>query len=204
MGRPLITLCLHVPWRDVYASSSTRRAWQCLIACSKHPYSALSLRNRPRAHASVLFSALPDRALVRPVADVGYFFWEGAQKIDARQAPWREFDISIAPDQPEAIAAIEPPAAPVTTSEQSTSPGPAADPMPPPSAPPASDTIVRRAQSRPSSEQASGIRPPPPTHNPPAAPRTEEPELSRRMTGSTLPPARYDRHRWSLRPAGRR
>src|SRR5205807_3107863 len=58
----------------------------------------------------VLFSEPFQVALVYdPVRGrAGYFFWEGAQTIDAAQAAWREFDIAIAFDADEDPAAAAP------------------------------------------------------------------------------------------------
>jgi proteasome lid subunit RPN8/RPN11 len=64
----------------------------------------------------VLFNEPFQIALVYdPVrARAGYFFWEGAQRIDPSQADWREFDIAFTEVSPERAAATPAASEPAT------------------------------------------------------------------------------------------
>ena len=79
----------------------------------------------------VLFSEPFQIALVYdPVrARAGYFFWEGAQYIDASMGDWREFDIAFAEAPVEEPAAVLAPAA--DPPEAAPDPSPAAELAPP-------------------------------------------------------------------------
>jgi proteasome lid subunit RPN8/RPN11 len=106
----------------------------------------------------VLFSAPFQIALVYdPVrCRAGYFFWEGPQKIDATQAGWREFDITVAPDASPAGEDDEArPDRPGTAAQDSTQPlvpisaGAAAPARPAPSPIPAAAPDPTQAVARP-------------------------------------------------------
>jgi len=103
----------------------------------------------------VLFSEPFQIALVYdPIrARAGYFFWEGAQYIDAGEGDWREFDIAFADAPPEAPAA-EPAQAPAAEPAQAPAHGPAS-----------AETIAVRAATA-----SPAIAPPATTPIPPPLP----------------------------------
>lgn len=88
-------------WRDVDRVRSYREEHNKALIGWYHTHPDigifLSETDLERTHR-VLFSEPFQVALVYdPVRGrAGYFFWEGAQKIDASQAGWREFDIAVA------------------------------------------------------------------------------------------------------------
>ncbi len=94
-------------WRDVDRIRNYREEHGKTLLGWYHTHPDLGIflseTDLERTHR-VLFSAPFQIALVYdPVrCRAGYFFWEGAQKIDATQAGWREFDITVAPDLPSA------------------------------------------------------------------------------------------------------
>lgn len=106
-------------WRDVDRVRSYREGHSKALIGWYHTHPQigifLSETDMERTHR-VLFSEPFQVALVYdPVGGrAGYFFWEGAQTIDASQATWREFDIAVAPDPDEGAqesVAAEPDAA---------------------------------------------------------------------------------------------
>jgi proteasome lid subunit RPN8/RPN11 len=112
-------------WRDVDRVRSQRAvADKALVGwCHTHPGLGifLSETDLEKTHR-VLFGEPFQIALVfDPVGRrAGYFFWEGAQTIDATQAPWREFEIVVAPEPPadaDSPAIDDKQATPVTPAE---------------------------------------------------------------------------------------
>jgi proteasome lid subunit RPN8/RPN11 len=87
-------------WRDVDRVRSHREGQGKALAGWYHTHPDfgvfLSEIDLEKTHR-VLFSEPFQVALVYdPVrARAGYFFWEGAQRIDVSQAPWREFEIAV-------------------------------------------------------------------------------------------------------------
>jgi proteasome lid subunit RPN8/RPN11 len=102
-------------WRDVDRIRSYREEHGKALLGWYHTHPDLpvflSETDLERTHR-VLFSEPFQIALVYdPVrAREGYFFWEGAQKIDASQAPWREFEIAVRDDAPADEAPTDDPA----------------------------------------------------------------------------------------------
>jgi proteasome lid subunit RPN8/RPN11 len=155
-------------WRDVDRIRSYREEHGKALLGWYHTHPDLpvflSETDLERTHR-VLFSEPFQIALVYdPVRSrAGYFFWEGAQKIDASQAPWREFEIAVSPD----AEPVEPAdgAAQLRASPQSSGdpeparPAPAGSPAV--SAPATTDagpppTVMRQAAPAPVAE-ASGV-----------------------------------------------
>jgi proteasome lid subunit RPN8/RPN11 len=107
-------------WRDVdHVRSYREEQGKALLGWyHTHPNLGifLSETDLERTHR-VLFAEPFQIALVYdPVRGrAGYFFWEGAQKIDASEAAWREFDIAVTRDAipegvPETLVRRAPPA----------------------------------------------------------------------------------------------
>ncbi len=102
-------------WRDVDRVRSFREEQNKALIGWYHTHPDLGIflseTDLERTHR-VLFSEPFQVALVYdPVRGrAGYFFWEGAQRIDASPASWREFDIAVAlddDDREEAAPAVE-------------------------------------------------------------------------------------------------
>ena len=91
-------------WRDVDRVRSYREEQGKALIGWYHTHPDLGIflseTDLERTHR-VLFSEPFQIALVYdPVRRrAGYFFWEGAQTIDAAAAPWREFDIAVASEE---------------------------------------------------------------------------------------------------------
>jgi proteasome lid subunit RPN8/RPN11 len=101
-------------WRDVDRVRSYREEHGKALIGWYHTHPDLGIflseTDLERTHR-VLFSEPFQIALVYdPVRRrAGYFFWEGAQTIDAGLAEWREFDISVTPDHTDGEVATEGP-----------------------------------------------------------------------------------------------
>ena len=106
-------------WRDVDRVRSYREEHNKALIGWYHTHPDigifLSETDLERTHR-VLFSEPFQVALVYdPVRGcAGYFFWEGAQKIDAAPAAWREFEIAVEPEPEEPPTAVEPISEPPT------------------------------------------------------------------------------------------
>jgi proteasome lid subunit RPN8/RPN11 len=92
-------------WRDVDRVRTHRETAQKALVGWYHTHPDLGIflseTDLERTHR-VLFAEPFQVALVYdPVRHrAGYFFWEGPQIIDASQALWREFELSISPAEP--------------------------------------------------------------------------------------------------------
>ena len=104
-------------WRDVDRVRTYREGQKKALIGWYHTHPQLGIflseTDLERTHR-VLFSEPFQVALVfDPVGGrAGYFFWEGAQAIDAGHAAWREFEIAVrppAPDVPEPPPPVPPP-----------------------------------------------------------------------------------------------
>lgn len=112
-------------WRDVDRIRSYREEHGKALLGWYHTHPDLPIflseTDLERTHR-VLFSEPFQIALVYdPVRScAGYFFWEGAQKVDATRATWREFEIAVRdePDSddtpPNGLPALATPAAPAS------------------------------------------------------------------------------------------
>src|ERR1041385_2907720 len=92
-------------WRDVDRVRTYREAGQKALVgwYHTHPHLGIFLSepDLEKTHR-VLFGEPFQVALVYdPVRHpAGFFFWEGPQIIDGSQAPWREFELAVAPEEP--------------------------------------------------------------------------------------------------------
>jgi proteasome lid subunit RPN8/RPN11 len=117
-------------WRDVDRVRSYRESQHKALVGWYHTHPDLGVflseTDLEKTHR-VLFAEPFQVALVYdPVRSVaGYFFWEGPQIIDASQAAWREFEITIGPEVP----VLESPAASGRTEPAAEAVGPEASPL---------------------------------------------------------------------------
>jgi proteasome lid subunit RPN8/RPN11 len=169
-------------WRDVDRIRSYREEHGKALLGWYHTHPDLpvflSETDLERTHR-VLFSEPFQIALVYdPVrACAGYFFWEGPQRIDATQAPWREFEIAVRDDEADEetppnglpalapVAAVAPPveAAPAAADTPPAPPVAVAaatdTPAATPDAPPAVEEAVRAEPEAPGAEAESSNKP---------------------------------------------
>jgi proteasome lid subunit RPN8/RPN11 len=99
-------------WRDVDHARNRREATGKAVVGWYHTHPGLGLflseTDLDKTHR-ILFNEPFQVALVYdPVRRRGgYFFWEAAQLIDASEAPWREFEIALAPEAVESLPALK-------------------------------------------------------------------------------------------------
>jgi len=97
-------------WRDVDRARNQREATGKALVGWYHTHPGLGIflseTDLGKTHR-VLFNEPFQVALVYdPVRRRGgYFFWDAAQVIDASEAPWREFEIALAPEPVESVPA---------------------------------------------------------------------------------------------------